>query len=185
MSSTYLNKKKGTMKCSHSFLFSFLFLACLYSSLADKIGDVCPKTTNPQLCDKVLRSVPGSGQANFVGLCEIAINKAIDPTNSAKNLVNSLIGQTKDPILLPKYNICLQSFSDAVGKLNGCKNFLKDKNFKNLKEFATIAYVSGVDCDHQFEDPSSQNPQLKEASNNAQDYNSFVYAIATILYGGM
>ncbi|GAA0173030.1 hypothetical protein LIER_26731 [Lithospermum erythrorhizon] len=162
------------MSFLHYLLFTSLFLSFVYDSHVDNIGNVCPKTKNPPLCDKVLRSSPDASGADYNDLCRIAIDKAVGATMGAKNLVSSLIGQTRDPVLTNRYNSSLKSFNEAVQRLNSVRQLLGSKDYNNLVDYASIAYNVGVDCDRLLGSPPSESLQLKNAGKQSQDYNSLV-----------
>lgn len=163
---------------SSLFVLATLSLALLITkSQADLINTICSKTTNPSLCDEVLRSDPRSKGADLAGLGQISIDKGRDAVKAATAVVKTE-GRSKEIV-----GTCVEVFSNAIHNLKECKKLLKPRNVESLRTYASAALTDVGTCDNEFGlvgEPS----KVRQANQKAGDIVRVLLAIAALLKGG-
>lgn len=111
---------------SKSFLLVSLAFILLCGCQAELVNDICSATSNPYLCNQVLRSDPSSQRAkNPRDLGPIALDKAIEGTKAALQMV-ILIGKG------PAASTCIEVIELALDILKDCRPGLFLKLLTNL-----------------------------------------------------
>ncbi|KAL2247230.1 pectinesterase inhibitor-like [Sesamum indicum] len=154
----------------------FILLLLLNISQAHNlIEDVCSKSENPPLCNRILSSDPQCSEVRIPKLCEIIVKKAIFSTQIALQITKSLsIGVNKQ-----KCDVCGKSYSNAINNLNDCQRLLNTNDrgsISTLRSRLSTVKTDVTTCDNQF--GGSQPPMLKAANHRCQVVASVLCVIA-------
>ncbi|KAF3676975.1 hypothetical protein CQW23_08277 [Capsicum baccatum] len=152
----------------------------LTSVRADLINDVCSKALKPAICLSTLNGDPRSKGANLEGLATISIDISLKNAQSTRGLVNSLLKQATDQQAKTRYSSCLENYNDAIDELGGLPSLLKSKDYSGLNIHASAASDGPSTCDDNF---TSEEPQLKAASEKLQGIISIILVISNLLKG--
>ncbi|PIN21097.1 hypothetical protein CDL12_06198 [Handroanthus impetiginosus] len=159
------------------FLLVSILLSFSCKCQGDLIGDVCPNTRNPSLCNQTLRADIRSPTASIRGLGEIILENAQASTQATLDVAKA-INNKKDNIV-GEADICIKTCNDAIHNLNGCLPLPKARDRESvsaLKAKVTTALTDVSTCDEEF--GAREPPQLKKASSKAKDFISMLLVFA-------
>ncbi|KAL2471548.1 PMEI domain-containing protein [Abeliophyllum distichum] len=159
-----------------SFLLVTLALVLLCGCQADLVNDICSASTNPSICNQVLRSDPRSQIAkNLRDLGQIVIDKSLEGTQATLKVVNSL-GKG------PEASTCVENCEDAIDSLNDCKNLIKSFNKIDISTLQTTASAALTDVDTCDDNYGEKEPlQLQQATQRAKGLIDVILVIANRL----
>ena len=162
--------------CSSSFvlisrlLAIFLCISPTQSRFSVKIGNdvlsqICAQTEDRNSCLKALQSDPRTASTNLYGLAQISINLANATATETKTKIKSQLGQTTDPNLYDKYLKCLDSYVNAVSKINYANERWSIKDFLALGAAASDCLIDINTCKDVTTPASPFLPQQNDKSH--------------------
>ncbi|CAI9771385.1 unnamed protein product [Fraxinus pennsylvanica] len=158
---------------SKSFLLVSLALVLLCGCQADLVDDICSVSTNPSLCNQILRSDPRTpGAKNLRELGKIALDKALEGTKATRLAVKSL-GKG------PTASTCVKVCQDAINNLNECRNLLRASDISALQTKVSVALTDVQTCDDTYE--GKEPPQINQATQRAKELIGIFLIIASRL----
>lgn len=125
-----------------------MFLILLAS--ADDIGRICPKTDDPDLCTRLLRSVPRSQSADLRELAQITINLAGNNATVTKIKIQSLLLSEKDPRVRACLGACDENYGNAINFLDAAVDHLKSGDNGGLRLDGGSVYEEANACEEAF-----------------------------------
>ncbi|KAL2489144.1 PMEI domain-containing protein [Forsythia ovata] len=148
---------------SKSIFLVTLALVLLCGCQADLVNDICSATSNPSICNQVLRSDPRFQMTqNLRDLGQIVIDKSLEGTKATLKVVNSF-GKG------PEASTCVENCKDAIDSLNECKSLIKSFDRFDISTLQTTASAALTDvdtCDDNYGD--REPPQLQQATQRAK-----------------
>ncbi|KAL2489170.1 PMEI domain-containing protein [Forsythia ovata] len=148
---------------SKSIFLVTLALVLLCGCQADLVNDICSATSNPSICNQVLRSDPRFQMTqNLRDLGQIVIDKSLEGTKATLKVVNSF-GKG------PEASTCVENCKDAIDSLNECKSLIKSFDRFDISTLQTTASAALTDvdtCDDNYGD--KEPPQLQQATQRAK-----------------
>ncbi|RZB47146.1 hypothetical protein D0Y65_050966 [Glycine soja] len=126
----------------HPLLPSLLLLLCSVFSLCSartvKIRDICSKHPKPDICGKILLSLPGAAEA-------------VDLRSASLYVINVAHGNATegagDPETRQRYNACSKDYTDVLLSLARAKKSYSSGNYSDLKSNGAIVIKDVQDCD--------------------------------------
>ena len=178
--------------CSSSSLLISLLLAiflCIsptQSRFSVKIGSdvlsqICAQTEDTDSCLKALQSDPRTASTDLYGIAQVSINLANATATETKTKIKSQLGQTTDPNLHHRYLQCLDSYDNAIGKINYANDRWIIKDFLALEAASSDCLIDINTC-KDVTTPAS--PFLPEQNNKSHLLCNIVSTIAKSLAAG-
>ncbi|XP_023918872.1 pectinesterase inhibitor-like [Quercus suber] len=148
----------------------FLCISPTQSRISVKIGSnvlsqICAQTEDPNSCLKDLQSDHRTASTDLYGLAQVSINLANATGNETKTKIKSQLGQTTDPTLYDKYLKCLDSYVNAVSKINYANERWSIKDFLALEAAASDCLIDINSCKDVTPPTSPFLPQQNDKSH--------------------
>ena len=129
----------------------FLCISPTQSTFSVKIGNdvlsqICAQTEDRNSCLKALQSNPRTASTDLYGLAQISINLANATASETRTKIKSKLGQTTDPNLYDQYLKCLESYINAVSKINYANGRWSIKDFLALEAAASDCLIEINTC---------------------------------------
>lgn len=136
----------------HPLLPSLLLLLCSVFSLCSartvKIRDICSKHPKPDICGKILLSLPGAAEAVDLRSASLyVINVAHGNATEGKFQTTRIARGAGDPETRQRYNACSKDYTDVLLSLARAKKSYSSGNYSDLKSNGAIVIKDVQDCD--------------------------------------
>ncbi|RDX91742.1 Pectinesterase inhibitor, partial [Mucuna pruriens] len=151
------------------FLLVVPFLCFVISLCSARIvtkDDICSKHKNPQSCDEILNTIPGTGQGADVGSLSLyIINMAHVNAFDSMTLIHGIMRNSSNVQFKQRYNACAMDYSDALLCFTQAKQSYSSGNYNDIKSQGETVIKDVQDCDTKAYD----SPDLRRNNQDLED----------------